>query len=134
MKKTTILKTSSILVQATPPILVTLLNFDVFVENTGKSIALGGVLLALILSLIFKDAFKKFITTPSALKVSLILFIISFIAVTIGHQVLMISGAAIAGGVGGTLLDSINNNIKKPDKTDDLIKAIEGLVNNNEKE
>lgn len=133
MKKTTILKASSILVQATPPILVTLLNFDVFVENTGKSIALGGILLALILSLIFKDAVKQFISTPSTVKVSLILFILSFIAVTIGHQVLMISGAALAGGAGGTLLDSIDKNIKKPDKADELLNALKGLVNGDEK-
>lgn len=128
MKKSTWIKVAQIGVTAIPPVVVLCMNFPVFAESTGKSISAAAVLVAIILALIFKDATKKLFATPSAFKTCLIVFLLSLIAVNLGHQMLQISATALISGACGIPLGMWYNAETKPATTDDVVDAIKDLV------
>lgn len=128
MKKSTWIKVAQIGVTAIPPVVVLCMNFPVFAESTGKSISAAAVLVAIILALIFKDATKKLFSTPSAFKTCLIVFLLSLIAVNLGHQMLQISATALISGACGIPLGMWYNAETKPATTDDVVSAIKDLV------
>ena len=128
MKKSTWIKVAQIGVTAIPPVVVLCVNFPVFAESTGKSISAAAVLVAIILALIFKDATKKLFSTPSAFKTCLIVFLLSLIAVNLGHQMLQISATALISGACGIPLGMWYNAETKPATTDDVVSAIKDLV------
>lgn len=128
MKKSTWIKVAQIGVTAIPPVVVLCMNFPVFAESTGKCISAAAVLVAIILALIFRDATKKLFSTPSAFKTCLIVFLLSLIAVNLGHQMLQISATALISGACGIPLGMWYNAETKPATTDDVVSAIKDLV------
>lgn len=128
MKKSTWIKLAAVGVQATPPVVVLLLNAPVFIERTDKAISAAAILVAVILALIFRDATKKIFQTPSAFKTCLFCFLFSLIAVSLGSQILQISATALISGACAIPLNMWYNNETKPATTDDIIKALEGMV------
>jgi hypothetical protein len=127
-KKTTWIKIAQVAVTALPPVIVLCMNFPVFIESTGKTISAAGILVAIILALIFKDATKKIFATPSAFKTCLIVFLVSLIAVNLGAQMLQISATALVSGACGIPLGMWYNNETKPATTDDIVDALEKIV------
>lgn len=128
IKKTTWIKAAAIGVTAIPPIVVLCLNFPVFVERTDKAISAAALLVAIICACIFKDATKKIFQTPSAFKICLVAFILSYISVSLGEQVLQISATALISGACGMPLNMWYNYETKPATTDDMIEAMKDLV------
>lgn len=128
MKKSTWIKIAAVGVQAVPPVVVLLVNAPVFIERTDKAISAAAILVAVILALIFRDATKKIFQTPSAFKTCLICFLFSLIAVSLGEQVLQISATALISGACAIPLNMWYNNETKPATTDDIVKALEGMV------
>ena len=128
MKKSTWIKAFQVAVTAIPPVVVLFMNMPVFIESTGKSISAAGILVAIILALIFRDATKKIFATPSAFKTCLIVFLLSLIAVNLGEQMLMISATALVSGACGIPLGMWYNAETKPATTDDVINALKDLV------
>ena len=126
--KATWIKVAQVAVTALPPVIVLCVNFPVFIESTGKSISAAGILVAIILALIFKDATKKIFATPSAFKTCLIVFLISLIAVNLGTQMLQISATALVSGACGIPLGMWYNHETKPATTDDIVTALQDLV------
>ena len=127
-KKATWIKAAQVAVTGLPPVIVLCANFPVFIESTGKSISAAGILVAIILALIFKDATKKIFATPSAFKTCLIVFLISIIAVNLGTQMLQISATALISGACGIPLGMWYNNETKPATTDDIVEALKDIV------
>ena len=128
MKKSTWIKVAQVGVTAVPPVVVLCMNFPVFIESTGKSISAAGILVAIILALIFKDATKKIFATPSAFKTCLIVFLLSLIAVNLGTQMLQISATALISGACGIPLGMWYNSETKPATTDDVVSELQKLV------
>lgn len=128
MKKSVWIKICQVGITAIPPVVVLCMNFPVFAESTGKSISAAAVLVAIILALIFKDATKKIFATPSAFKTCLIVFLLSLIAVNLGHQMLQISATALISGACGIPLGMWYNAETKPATTNDVLTAIKDLV------
>lgn len=128
MKKSTWIKVAQVTVTAVPPVVVLFMNMPVFIESTGKSISAAGILVAIILALIFRDATKKIFATPSAFKTCLIVFLLSLIAVNLGEQMLMISATALVSGACGIPLGMWYNAETKPATTDDVVNALKELV------
>ena len=128
IKKTTWIKAAAIGVTAIPPIVVLCLNFPVFVERTDKAISAAALLVAIICACIFKDATKKIFQTPSAFKICLVAFILSYISVSLGEQILQISATALISGACGMPLNMWYNYETKPATTDDMIEAMKDLV------
>ena len=128
MKKSTWIKAFQVAVTAIPPVVVLFMNMPVFIESTGKSISAAGILVAIILALIFRDATKKIFATPSAFKTCLIVFLLSLIAVNLGEQMLMISATALVSGACGIPLGMWYNAETKPATTDDVVNALKDLV------
>lgn len=127
-KKTTWIKIAQVAVTGIPPVIVLCMNFPVFIESTGKTISAAGILVAIILALIFKDATKKIFATPSAFKTCLIVFLVSLIAVNLGTQMLQISATALVSGACGIPLGMWYNHETKPATTDDIVDALEKIV------
>lgn len=132
--KSTWIKISAVTVQALPPVVVLLANAPVFIERTDKAISAAAILVAVILALIFKDATKKIVETPSAFKTCLICFLFSLIAVSLGSQMLQISATALISGACAIPLNMWYNNETKPATTDDIVKALEGMVKESKNE
>ena len=65
---------------------------------------------------------------PSAFKTCLISFLFSLIAVSLGEQILQISATALISGACAIPLNMWYNNETKPATTDDIVKALEGMV------
>ncbi len=128
MKKTTWIKLAAIGVQAVPPVVVLLVNAPIFIDRTDKAISAAAVLVAVILALIFKDATKKIFQTPSAFKTCVICFLLSYVSVTLGQQILEISATALISGACAIPLNMWYNNLTQPATTDDVVKALENLV------
>lgn len=128
IKKTTWIKAAAIGVTAIPPIVVLCLNFPVFVERTDRAISAAALLVAIICACIFKDATKKIFQTPSAFKICLVAFILSYISVSLGEQILQISATALISGACGVPLNMWYNYETKPATTDDMIEAMKDLV------
>lgn len=128
MKKSTWIKISQVAITSIPPVVVLLVNFPVFAESTGKCLSAAGILVAVILALIFRDATKKLFATPSAFKTCLIVFLLSVIAVNLGTQMLQISATALISGACGIPLGMWYNHETKPATTDDIVAALNGLV------
>lgn len=128
IKKSTWIKTAAIAVTAVPPIVVLCLNFPVFVERTDEAISAAALLVAIICACIFKDATKKLFQTPSAFKICIIAFVLSYISVSLGEQILQISATALISGACGIPLNMWYNYETKPATSDDMINAIKDLV------
>ena len=128
MKKATWIKIAATGVAAVPPVVVLLINMPVFIQNTGKSLSAASIFVILILALIFRDATKKFISTPSAFKTCLIVFILSLIAVNLGEQMLQISATALVSGACAVPLNMWYNNETKEATTDDVVNALKDLI------
>ena len=133
-KKAFWIKFLQVCVTAVPPVVVLCMNFPVFVESTGKSISAAGILVAIILALIFRDATKKIFATPSAFKTCLIVFLISLIAVNLGTQMLQISATALVSGACGIPLGMWYNHETRPATTNDIVKELEKLVKEKDNE
>lgn len=134
MKKTTWIKLGAVTVAALPPVIVLLVNMPVFVARTDKAISAAALLVAVICALIFKDATKKLFQMPSAFKTCLIVFLLSYIAVTLGEQMLQISATALISGACATPLNMWYNSLTKPATTDDVVEALKDLVKENKNE
>ena len=134
MKKSTWIKLAAVGVHAVPPVVVLLANAPVFIERTDKAISAAAILVAVILALIFKDATKKIFSMPSAFKTCLICFLFSLVAVSLGTQMLQISATALISGACAVPLNMWYNNETKPATTDDIVKALEGMVKENNDE
>ena len=128
IKKTTWIKAAAIGVSAVPPIVVLCLNFPIFVERTDKAISAAALLVAIICACIFKDATKKIFQTPSAFKICVIAFILSYISVSLGEQILQISATALVSGACGIPLNMWYNYETKPASSDDILNALNTLV------
>ena len=133
-KKATWIKITAIAVAAVPPIVVFLLNAPVFVERTDKAISAAALLVSIICALIFKDATKKIFQMPSAFKTCLIAFIFSYIAVTLGEQILQISSTALISGACGIPLNMWYNHLTRPATHDEMIEALKGFVKESKNE
>ena len=128
MKKTTWIKAAAVAVTAVPPVVVLCCNFPVFIQDTGKTISAASLLVALICACIFTDATKKIFQTPSAFKICVFVFILSYMGVTLGEQLLQISTTALISGACGVPLNMWYNYETKPATSDDVINALSGLV------
>lgn len=133
-KKAFWIKFVQVIVTAVPPVVVLCLNYPVFVESTSKTISVAAVLVAIILALIFKDATKKIFATPSAFKTCLIIFLLSLIAVNLGHQMLQISATALVSGACGVPLGMWYNSVTKPATSDDIVNALKDIVKEKDNE
>lgn len=133
-KKAFWIKLVQVIVTAVPPVVVLCLNYPVFVESTSKTISVAAVLVAIILALIFKDATKKIFATPSAFKTCLIIFLLSLIAVNLGHQMLQISATALVSGACGVPLGMWYNSVTKPATSDDIVNALKDIVKEKDNE
>jgi hypothetical protein len=128
VKKSTWIKIAQIGVTAIPPVVVLCINFPVFAESTGKCVSAAAILVAILLVLIFRDATRKIVSTPSGFKTCLFVFLFSVIAVNLGHQMLQISATALISGACGIPLGMWYNAETKPATTDDVVNAIKDLV------
>lgn len=134
MKKTTWIKLAAVGVASVPPIVVLLVNFPMFVERTDKAISAAAILVALICACIFKDATKKIFQQPSAFKICLLVFIFSYISVSLGEQMLQISATALISGACGVPLNMWYNHETAPVTTDEMLDALKDLVKENDNE
>lgn len=128
MKKTTWIKIAAVAVAAVPPVVVLCVNFPIFVSRADKAISAASLLVAVICACIFKDATKKIFQQPSAFKICLCVFLLSYIAVTLGEQMLQISATALISGACGVPLNMWYNHETKPATTDDMLDALKDLV------
>ena len=134
MKKSTWIKIFAVAVQAVPPVIVLLVNAPVFIERTDTAISAAAILVAVILALIFRDATRKIFETPSAFKTCLFCFLFSMIAISLGEQIMYISGTALISGVCAIPINMWYNHETRPATTNEILDALEDMVKENANE
>ena len=134
MKKATWIKIAQVCVTAIPPVAVLLCKFPDFIHDTGKTISAAGILVAIILAMIFKDATRKLFATPSAFKTCIFVFLLSLVAVNLGEQLLIISLTALIAGFCGVPLGIYYNHLVRSEAKEELHDVIKDAINDSKKE
>lgn len=92
-------KAVATVIQIVPLIVVMLIKFPIFVARTDSTISVAAIFVAVMCAVIFKDAFKRILSSPSPLKIAIIALAFSYIATSIGSQIMILSITAVASGV-----------------------------------
>lgn len=116
------------ILQIAPPVLYIYFKRDVMFDGVEKSIALGVYVVLFVILIAFKGAIEYFLKIPGTLKFGILLFLISWVSVTIGNDLLTVSYYVIGGGIGSLTLVIYRNMINKPATKDELLEAAERIV------
>ena len=129
-KKATIIKIVATILQIVPVLVALGLNAPVIVSRWDKTVSVAAIIVIIILALIFKDATRKIISTPSAFKFSLFIFITSLRALSLGEQLLIISATSLISGICCIPLNMWYRYLTRPVTAEEMREIME---NNNEK-
>ncbi len=99
MKKSTKIRIASLIVFLTPVLAGAIYCAPLIIHRWDKCLSFAGIVVAIILFVAFKDAAKRFLSTPTLLKTSIICVIISLIATTLGEDLLILSTCALVGAL-----------------------------------
>ena len=99
MKKSTKIRIASLIVFLTPVLAGAIYCAPLIVQRWDKCLSFAGIVVAIIIFVAFKDAAKRFLSTPTLLKTSIICVIISLLAVSLGQDLLILSACALAGAL-----------------------------------
>lgn len=134
MKKTLWIKIVASLIAAIPPVVVLILNYPVIVSRADRVVSIAALLVAIILTLIFKDAVKRFFQTPGYLKFSIVILILSLISLSLGDQMFKLSLTATISGLCALPLNIWYNYLTKPVTSREFLDVMKtfGKENNNE--
>lgn len=99
MKKSTLYKICSSVLQILPPVVVLFCFAPVIIHRADKIISLAAIVVIIVMLLVFKDAFRRFFKTPSAWKFGVVVLIICLLCMALQEQLLYISIATVAGGL-----------------------------------
>ena len=122
-KKTLTIKILALCIQIIPILVVFGLYCPVFISRWDKALSAGAIVVIVILSLIFKDAFKRIIHRPSAFIFSGIIFVMCLIMCSIGDQVMVLSATSLMSGLAALPLNMWYNTLTRPLSPEDLKKA-----------
>lgn len=132
MKKSTKIRIAALIVFLIPVLAGAIYCAPLIIHRWDKCLSFAGIVVAIILFFAFRDAAKRFLSTPTLFKTSLISVIISLIAVTLGEDLLILSTCALAGGI-LSLPFTIWYNIEiRPPTNKDVMeqfKELEGKIN-----
>ena len=109
-----------------------LIKFPIFVARTDSTISVAAIFVAVMCAVIFKDAFKRILSSPSPLKIAIIALAFSYIATSIGSQIMILSITAVASGVAALPLNMWYGMLIAPQLKSELQAMLE--VSKNEKE
>lgn len=99
MKKSTLYKIYSSILQILPPLIVLICYMPIIIHRADKILSLAAIVVLIVIYLVFKDAIRRFFNTPSAWKFGVIVLIISLLCMALQEQLLYISIATVAGGL-----------------------------------
>ena len=131
MKKATWIKIAAMLIAIIPPVVVLLLNFPVIVQRADTTISAAALVVMVLICCVFKDAVKRFYARGSVFsgfKILVTLTILSWIAVTLGDQILQISLVALVAGAVALPLNMWYNYEVRPPTKNEMIDALESIV------
>lgn len=122
-KKTLTIKILALCIQIIPVLVVFGIYCPVFVSRVDKALSAGAIVVIVILSLIFRDAFRKIFQRPSAFIFSGIVFGICLIGISIGEQLLVLSATSLMSGLVAWPLNLWYNALTRPLNPEDLKKV-----------
>ena len=128
-KKATVIKIIATALQIIPVLVALGINAPIIVSRWDKTVSVAAIVVIIILACIFRDATRKFISTPSAFKFSLVIFISSLLALSLGEQLLIISATSLISGLVVLPLNMWYNYLTRPVSAEELKNMLE---NNNE--
>lgn len=131
IQKATWVKVAEVGVQTIPPVVTLLAMGPAFVTKTTTAISAAALLVGLIVALVFKDATKKFFTSQPAFKTTLVAFLFSLIAVSLGQQILIVSGVALVANGCSVPLHMWYDSLTRPITSDEMLNSLEVMVKEN---
>lgn len=129
-KKAMTIKIIATVLQIIPVLVALCINAPIIVSRWDKTVSVAAIVAFIIIACIFKDAVKKFISTPSAFKFSLMIFILCLISLSLGEQLLIISATSLLSGLVCLPLNMWYNYLTRPITTEEMKEILE---NNDEK-
>lgn len=130
-KKATIIKVIATILQIVPVLIALGFCGPAIISRWDKTLSVAAIVAIIIIILIFKDATKRFISTPSAFKFSIAILIFVLIAMSLGEQLLIISVSSVISGIICLPLNMWYNYLVRPLTSEEMKTIMEN--NNDEK-
>lgn len=130
MKKRIIVKLLAILVNLTPIIIALLWKGSLIIKRADTTISAVLLFVLIVTAIILKDSFYNYFKgTMAAVKLSILMFLLSWLFITIGEPLMWVSGATILGGILALPLNMWYNELIRPVSETAFIKSLKELVN-----
>lgn len=128
MQKSTKIKIAAVSVQAVPVFTVLGLYTPMFVERTNTALSAASLFVMLVCAMLFRDTFKNFLAKPTAFKTSVIICLLSYIAMSIGEQLFIISLTSVCSSLAASPLNSWYDIETGKKSKDDFIQQFEKML------
>lgn len=99
MKKSTKIRIAALIVFLIPVLAGAVYCAPLIIHRWDKCVSFAGIVVAIIIFVAFKDAAKRFLSTPTLLKTSIVCVVVSLIAVSLGNDLLILSSCALLGAL-----------------------------------
>lgn len=127
MKKATLYKICSSILQILPPLIVLIFCCPIIITRADKIISLAAIVVLIVVFLVFKDAIRRFFKTPSAWKFGLVVMCICLICLSLGNQLLYISIAIVGGGLLAIPFEVLYNMEVRPPTNKEMMEELNKL-------
>lgn len=100
-----------------------------FYSTAEKGITVSAIILSGAVLLYFKDAFKKWLKSPSAFKYVSIMWLMSLVFVILGDQLFEITSILLASFIGAVPFDAWRQALNKEAVNDETLNKLKELLN-----
>lgn len=133
MKKRIIVKIFAIIVNLLPIAIALLWKGTLIVNRTDTTISAVLLFTLIVTAIILKDSFYNYFKgTMSGVKIATLMFVLSWLFITIGEPLMWVSGATVLGGLLALPLNMWYNELIRPVSETAFIKSLKELVNKGE--
>ena len=127
MKKATLYKICSSILQILPPLVVLICFAPVIIQRADKIISLAAIVVLIVIFLVFKDAIRRFFKTPSAWKFGIVILIICLLCMALQEQLLYVSIATVGGGILAMPFEILYGMEVRPPTNKEMMEELEKL-------
>ena len=134
MKKSTKIRIAALIAYLTPVLAGAIYCAPLIIQRWDKCVSFAGIVVIIIVLVAFRDAAKRFLSTPTLFKTSVIALIVSLIAVSLGEDLLILSACAMVGGLISLPFTIWYNMEIRPPTNKEVIeqfKELEGKIDDN---
>lgn len=128
MKKKTVASILKNLVRWVPILVYGCFNIDQFYSTADKGITISAIVVIGAVLFFMKDKFKNWITTPSAFKYVMVLWLMSLVFVVLGNSIFEITSVLLASFLASIPFEVWRESLDSENVDDDTLKKLKELL------